>query len=129
MSELQSLEFIENPAVRARRDAYLDVNVDVAKILKSWQSSLYSYEWMLTDGRIKSRDELPENEQPKRDEAEEKIKRGKPLEKPVLGIGLLENVEIGSGRALFLTLADKGLDTVPVHIPKSNQEEFAAFVV
>lgn len=122
------IQFIDNTAIRERRDQYLDVEVDTARILKSWQSSLYSFEWMLSDGRIKTRDELPQNEQPKRDEVDDKIKRGKPLEKPILGIGLLENVEIGSGRAIFLTLAAAGLTSIPVHIPKSNAEEFAAFL-
>ena len=121
-------EFIDNPAIRERRDQYLDVTVDTAKILKSWQSSLYSYEWMLPDGRIKAHDELPENEQPKRAEAEEKISRGRPLEKPILGIGLLENVEIGSGRAMFLTLTAAGIKSIPVHIPKSNEQEFEPFL-
>lgn len=122
-------EFVANPVVKSRRDHYLDVTVDAAKILKSWQSSLYSFEWMLPDGRIKTRGELPAGEQVKRDEAEEKIGSGKPLDKPILGIGLLENVEIGSGRALFLTLAASGVKEIPVHIPKSNEEEFASFIV
>ncbi len=128
MANTLDITFIDNPVARDRRDHYLDITVDTAKILKSWQASLYSYEWMLPDGRIKTRDELPENEQPKRDEAEEKIKRGKPIEKPILGIGLTENVEIGSGRAIFLTLAATGAKQIDVHIPKSNEDEFAAFI-
>lgn len=128
MTAVNNLEFTANPAVQGRRDHYLDVTVDTAKILKSWQSSLYSFEWMLPDGRIKTRDELPANEQLKRDEAEDKIRSGRPLDKPILGIGLLENVEIGSGRALFLTLAATGLKEIPVHIPKSNADEFKPFL-
>ena len=128
MSDIGNLEFVDNPAVQIRRDNYLDVTIDVEKMLSSWRSSLYAYEWMLPDGRIKTRDELPENEQPKRDEAEEKIKKGRALEKPVLGIGLLENVEIGSGRALLLTLAAAGAKSIPVHIPKTNEDEFKPFL-
>ena len=128
MTTTQDIQFVDNPAIRERRDHYVDVTVDVARILKSWQSSLYSFEWMLADGRIKTREELPENEQPKRAEIEEKIRRNRPLEKPILGIGLLENVEIGSGRATFLTLAAAGLRAIPVHIPKSNEDEFTPFL-
>ncbi len=128
VTTVANIQFVDNAAIRERRDQYLDVTVDVARILESWQASLYSFEWMLPDGRIKTRDELPENEQPKRDAVEEKIKRNRPLEKPILGIGLLENVEIGSGRATFLTLAATGLETIPVHIPKSNKDEFAPFL-
>ena len=128
MSEIQSIEFIDNPAVNARREHYMDVTIDVAKVLESFRGSLYAYEWMLSNGRIKSRDELPEHEQPKCDEAEQKMKSGKALEKPVLGIGLIENVEIGSGRAIFMTLAAAGVKTMPVHIPKSNEDEFKPFL-
>lgn len=127
-AELHDLEFTENPAVRHRRDQYQDVEIDVAKALKSWRTSLYSYEWMQKDGRIKEPHELTENEKAKRDQVEEKLRTGEKLEKPVLGIGLLENIEIGSGRATFLTLAAKGYRIIPVHIPKSNAEEFTSFL-
>ncbi len=128
MIQTQDIQFIDNQAVQGRREHYLDVVVDTAKILKSWQSSLYSYEWMHSDGRIKTRDELPESEQPKRDQAEEKLKSNETLEKSVLGIGLMENIEIGSGRAIFLTLAAAGVQSIPVHIPKSNEDEFTPFL-
>lgn len=127
-ASFEKLEFTDNPAIRDRRDHYLDVTVDTAKVLKSWQSSLYAFEWMLPDGRMKSRDELSETEQTKYDAALEKIQSGQKLEKPVLGIGLIENIEIGSGRALFLLLAAAGIANIPAHIPKSNEDEFKQFL-
>lgn len=122
------MAFIDNPAIRAAPDKYITVTVDVRKILKSWRESLFAHEWMLPDGRLKAREDLPPGEQPKRAEAEEKIRAKKPLEKPVLGIGLMENVEIGAGRAMFLTLAAQGVNALPVHIPKSNRDEFQPFM-
>lgn len=124
----QQLVFIDNPAVKKRPDGYLAITVDVAKVLKSWKMSLFSYEWMLPDGRLKSREELPETEQPKRAAVEELLKKSSPLEKPILGIGMLDNVEIGVGRATFLTLAAMGVRTIPVHIPASQKKEFNGFV-
>ena len=120
--------FIPNPIAAARADRYETAMIDVARVLTSWQTSLFSYEWMLADGRIKDLAELPEKEQPKRAEAEDLIARSAPLEMPVLGIGLMDNIEIGSGRALFLTLAAHGVATMPVHIPKSNHNEFKKFI-
>lgn len=122
-------DFIANPVTAGREDRYETVMIDVPKVLKSWQMSLFSYEWMLPDGRIKDVGELPEKEQPKRAEIEDKISSGTPLEMPILGIGLMDNIEIGSGRATFLTLAAHGVRAMPVHIPKSNQSEFKAFIV
>lgn len=130
MSEttLQNLAFIDNAVVGSRPASYVTVTVDVAKILESWRESLFSYEWVLPDGRLKSRDELSPADQPKRAKVEEMLARGEPLEKPVLGIGLMENVEIGAGRAVFLTLAALGVKKLPVHIPKTHQDEFSSFI-
>ena len=123
-----SLVFVDNPVVSGREDRYETVEIEVAPVLESWRLSLFSYEWVLPDGRIKDLAELPEGEQEKRRIVEESLKTGQAFEKPILGIGLLENVEIGSGKAVFLTLAAHGAKTLPVHIPKSNRKEFAAFL-
>jgi hypothetical protein len=122
------LSFSDNPVIKGREKNYAEVTVDLGKIVASWRASLFSYEWMLPDGRIKGRDELPEGEKPKRDAVEERIKAGQPLDKPVLGIGLLENVEIGAGRAILLTVAAHGIKTMPVHIPATHADEFAPFI-
>lgn len=128
MPVLDQIKFIDNPAAANRPGHYQTVEVDIHKIMKSWRSSLYSYEWLRADGQIKALEELPESEQERRRIVEDKITGGKTLEQPVLGIGLLENVEIGSGRATLLTLAALGVDRVPVHIPHSSRDEFAPFL-
>lgn len=128
MASIKTVNFIDNPAIASRREGYLDVTVNTEKVLKSWKRSLYAFEWMLPDGRIRSCGELPEAEQPRRRIVEEKLERNEPLEKPVLGIGLLDTVEIGAGRATFLTLAALGLESVPVHIPQSSEKDFTPFL-
>jgi hypothetical protein len=125
---LHKLAFIDNPVIKGREKNYAEVTVSIPKIVQSWRESLFSYEWMMPDGRIKARDELPEGERPKRDAVEAAINEGRTLEKPVLGIGLLENVEIGTGRAIVLTLAAHGVKTMPVHIPASHADEFKPFI-
>lgn len=123
-----TVEFIDNAAVKASPDRYVTVMVDVAKILKSWRESLFAFEWMLPDGRIKPHKDLKPEEQAKRTTVEEQLKKNATLEKPVLGIGLMDNVEIGAGRAVFLTLAARGAKKLPVHIPKSSRDEFMKFM-
>ena len=126
MSNLpDGLHFVDNPIARGER--YTTIEIDVGAVLDSWRASLFSYEWILPDGRIKALQELPPGEQPKRLAVEERLAHHEPLEKPILGIGLLENVEIGSGKALFLTLAARGCRTLPVHIPRSSIKEFDPF--
>ena len=127
MTKASNPKFIDNPVISGRNDRYTTITINVPAVLESWRISLFSYEWLLPDGRIRSIAELPAQEQPKRQEVEDKLKSGKPIEKPVLGIGLMDNVEIGSGRAIFLTLAAHGCTSIPVHIPNSNTKEFDPF--
>lgn len=120
--------FIDNPAIEGREDRYTTIHIRVDAVLESWRSSLFSYEWLLPDGRIKSVGELSDNEQPKRKAVESALNKGEKIETPILGIGLLENIEIGSGRATFLTLADRGCKTMPVHVPTSCAKDFDPFL-
>lgn len=123
------IQFKANPAIQERASLYADVTIDTAKALKSWKKSLFSFEWMNSDGGIKSFDALSEKEQPKRQEVEDAINNGKPLAKPVLGIGIMDNIEIGMGRAEFLTAALHGQKTIPVHVLRSNLPDFKSFIV
>lgn len=129
MTDLHSVQFSPNPVITARREHYLDVRVNVDAILENWRQSLFSHEWLLPDGRIKSTRELPGTEAHKREKVELDLANGRAINMPILGIGLLDNVEIGSAKAEFLTLASMGMHTMPVHISKSNQSDFKQFIV
>lgn len=121
-------DFIESGAVKGREERYVTLNVDVTKTLASWRASLYAFEWLTEEGVIRALDQLEAAEAEKRRRVEAALANGGALEKPVLGIGMLDNVEIGAGRAVFLTLAARGAQSLPVHIPKSQREEFSAFL-
>jgi hypothetical protein len=128
MTNQENIQFIDNPATREQNSQYVEVIINVPAVLDSWRLSIFSYEWLGTDGAIKPASQLSENEQPKRLAVEEKLKSTQPIEKPILGIGIQDNVEIGSGRAELLTLAAHGVKTMPVHIRKSNERDFKAFL-
>ena len=128
MAQTHEISFIDNPAIKDRAEKYLSVDVDTDKILDSWRTSLYAFEWITPEGRIKDVAELAETEQQKRSAIEQKLQNEGTLAKPVLGIGLLENIEIGIGRHEFLAAASHGLKKIPVHIPKSNQDDFTPFL-
>lgn len=121
------MNFIDNSSVN--EETFLSVMVDTKSVLESWKQSLFAFEWINDGGEIKALHELPHGAKEKRAEVEELIRRGEPLQKPVLGIGLMEHVEIGSGKATLLTLAAQGVKAIPAHIPKSNQDEFEAFIL
>jgi hypothetical protein len=126
--EANALEFMNSASLKGREDRYVVVCVDVAAILKSWRNSLFSFEWLTPEGGIRNIDDLPLHERDKRLKVEKHLKAGDVLQRPVLGIGMLDNVEIGAGRDVFLTLAAQGLRTVEAHIPASNQKDFKPFL-
>lgn len=127
-TQSQRLSFTDNPAVKGREDRYETVDINTAKVLQSWRESLFSYEWMRPDNSLKTIDELTQQQQERRRHVEQALRDARPLERPVLGIGLAENVEIGAGKAVFLTLAALGFNSVSVHIPAAHRGEFDAFL-
>ena len=50
------------------------------------------------------------------------------LERPILGLGMMDNVEIGSRKEVLLTLARLGVETMDVHVPKSCADDFKKFM-
>lgn len=107
---------------------YTLVDINAQAAIKSWKLSLFSYEWLDKNGEIKSCETLPPQEQVKRKQVEILIKNSLPLPIPILGIGVMDNIEIGSGRDVFLTLAALGAKTIPAYIPKSQEKFFKSFI-
>lgn len=128
MIDLKAVKFVDHQAKQAQPTRYLDVIVYADKVVESYRFSLFSFEWLDTSGRIRELAALPEKERPKRENVERALQNGAALEKPVLGIGIQDNIEIGAGRAVFLTLAALGVTQIPVHIPVSHKEDFKSFI-
>ena len=122
------LQFSDHSSLKGREDRYAVVRVDAAAVLKSWRQSLFSFEWLTPEGSLRALDDLPLHERDKRLKVEKHLVQGHTLERPVLGIGILDNVEIGAGRDVFLTLAAQGVREIEVHIPRSSQSDFNGFL-
>lgn len=123
----KNIHFTDSPAIKGREAKYEVVEIDTRLALKSWKNSLFSFEWLTREGAIRDAEDLPLREYEKRKIVEKQLSEGQSLERPVLGIGLMDNIEIGAGRAVFLTLAAQGHARIPVHISKANIKEFKAF--
>jgi hypothetical protein len=121
-----TLTFADSKPVKANPDRYIEITVDTAKIVESWSTSLYSFEW-LYDGQLKSGDDLKPSDREKQRTVLAALDAGETLERPVLGIGIQDNAEIGSGKVTFLTLTALGVKTLPVNIPKSCETDFKDF--
>ena len=120
--------FIDNPAIKGREEKFLNLNVAIAPVIASWRESLFAHEWLKSDGSLKTLSELNDANRQKRLDVEAAIREGRPLQKPILGLGLTDSVEIGSGKDVLLTLACMAQDVISVHIPKSHADEFKVFL-
>lgn len=128
MTETKTIEFIDHDVVKGQETQYVTVSVHPGKVLASWRDSVFSFEWLSQDGGVKPLEQLSEPDKAKRIDIERKIQAHEPVTRPVLGIGLMEHVEIGAGKAEFLTLSACGIRPISVHIPKSCQDEFEAYI-
>jgi len=122
------LKFSDNTGLKGREDHYISITVDVAKTLKSWKSSLFSFEWLTPDGKIRPLEELGDLEKQKFEAVTATYQKGEALEKPILGIGVLDNIEIGSRRDVFLTLAAHEVTEISVHVLKQDEKEFTEYL-
>jgi len=125
---MNRLNLIANTGTLQDPDLYTDITVDAGSIIESWQLSVMSLDWLDKKGRIKALKDLKPVKQQKRMAVEEALKNGARIETPILGIGLYDNVEIGSGRPAFVTLAAQGFDCIPVHVRKSQLSSFQEFM-
>lgn len=121
--------FISSSSICGREETFTTVTIAIKPILESWRHSLFAHEWLDKNGEIKPPKDLNEKERQRRDDVEKALKNTAPLEMPVLGIGITDNIEIGSGRATLLTLAARGWKTMPAHIPKSHLKAFAQAII
>jgi hypothetical protein len=123
-----SLNLIDNSSIKEREDLYETVEVNLETILKSWKISLFSFEWLTPEGQIRAPSNLPEKEREKYEAVLSAYESGEPLERPILGIGVMDNVEIGSRRDVLLTLRTQGIESLSVHISKSAKQDFMPYL-
>ena len=123
-----SLNFIDNPSIKGREDKYNTVEVNLDAVLQSWKISLFSFEWLTPEGNIRSPEQLPEKEREKYEQVLSLYNQENPLERPILGIGVMDNIEIGSRRDILLTLMAQGVKSLSVHVPKSTIEDFTPYL-
>jgi len=121
---MQNINFTDSKAALNKPEFYMQVTLDVQKAIKSWQLSIFSFEWLNKDASVKELSDLKDSDKQKRIDIETAIKDGQSIDMPILGIGIQDNIEIGSGKAVICTLAAHGAKTIPAHIPKSNEEDF-----
>jgi hypothetical protein len=126
--EKSTLHFIDNKAIKGREDKFTTVTVSLAPVLAAWKESLFAHEWITKDGLPKPVEQLSDIVREKREAVERHLKEGAMLERPVLGLGILDNLEIGAGKDVLITLAAHHHEIISVHIPTSHMSDFRLFI-
>ncbi|NBX66292.1 MAG: hypothetical protein EBQ96_04775 [Proteobacteria bacterium] len=121
--------FVDNAVAAARPEQYIELVIDARKVLGDWKASLLAHELLDSNGFIKGDEDLSESRLEKREVIRTRLAAGQALEKPILGIGIFDNVEIGSGSDVLATLVIEGICELPVHVRKSQSREFDSFKV
>ncbi len=124
MSRPDQISFADNPALKGREKNFITVNIAMKALLWDWKDSLFAHEWLTRDGSLKSDDYLSIANKERKQMVLTKLDQGDDLPRPVLGIGIMDNIEIGSGKDVVMALAERGCLTFSAHIPKSDADMF-----
>jgi len=122
------INFIENPSIRSKENKYITVDLDINAVIRDWRQSLFSFEWLLPDGSVRSVDEMAENIRTKYAYALSKLEKNDPIPMPILGIGVLDNIEIGSGKEFVILLHVKKQKKLTAHILIHDEKEFIPYL-
>ena len=121
--------FIEHPSVSANPSAYGNATLDIEKALPSWKQSLIAYKWLDSEGQPKKPEALADEQRAQRDDILRILAKGDALPTPIIGLGMFDNVEVGSGAGVIATLADMGIKLVPVHLRRAQEKGLKKFLV
>jgi hypothetical protein len=114
-------------AIATRTGQYVELLVDARKVLQDWRASLLAHELVDKNGFVKGDDDISETRLEKREVVRSCLTEGQAIEKPILGIGIFDNVEIGAGSDVLATLVMEGFTILPVHVRTSQLRDFDAF--
>ncbi len=128
--QLKEPSFVDHPNVSGgNKDAYIDAVLDLDKALPSWRQSLLAYNWLTSDGHAKPVETLGAAQKEKYDEAVALLSAQQSLPKPIIGIGMIDNVEVGSGAAIIVLMAHQGFTQIPVHVRAAMSKKLMKFMV
>ncbi len=122
-----TLKLIDNSAVQGIEDRYALLTFDLNKAIESWKSSLFSFEWLTSEGDIRDFEALGEKQREQYQTVSALIQSNDSLERPIIGVGIMDNIEIGSRRDVLLTAFASGVRTMEVHVLKTHLDELRPY--
>ena len=118
-------QFYDHEVVQKAPQDYVEITVSPQHILKCWQSSMFACEMLDKKGEIKEQGDMSPDNLKRYLDCLEMIKRSEETPKPILGYGIMDNIEIGVGREIVLAARTLELKEMPVHIRKAQADDIA----
>ena len=118
--------FYDHEIVQKSPDDYVELRVSPRQILKAWSMSLFAHELLGKDGQVKDKADIKDETLQRYVMAEESMKRGEDLAKPIIGIGIMDGIEIGIGREIVAVADVMGVSDIPIHVRKAQADEVRA---
>ncbi len=121
-------QFYDHEVVQKSPDDYVEITLSPTIILNAWSTSMFAHELLNKDGSVKSQNDLKDATLQKFIDANETIKRGENLPKPIIGVGIMDGVEIGIGREIIAAAAKCNIAQIPVCIRKAQADDVKAML-
>lgn len=119
----QSIEFYDHEVVQNAPNDYIEIALSPVEILDAWTLSMFAHELLNKDGSVKSKKDMNPSTMQKYIDMHSLIKRGEPIPKPVIGIGIMDNLEIGIGREIIAAAMQNNISQIIVNIRKAQVTE------
>jgi hypothetical protein len=116
-------QFYDHEVVQKSPQDYSEIVVSPTHILKCWETSMFACEVLDKQGNIKQQDDMEPSTLKRYIDCLEIIKRGEETPKPILGYGIMDNIEIGVGREIVLAAKTLDINEIPVNIRKAQAED------
>lgn len=120
---MTDIDFYDHEVVQTVPEDYSELILCPNDIIKAWSLSLFAHEMLAPDGSIKNEKDMSGTTLQRYIEVSEAIKRGEKIAKPVIGIGLMDNIEIGIGREVIVACAKMKMDKIPVYVRNAQAQE------
>ena len=124
----QNFKWVSCKGAQGNPDKYVAMQLDLQKTIESWAMSIVAHEW-LKSGIFKPHTDLQDHLQEEWATMLESVKNTKTFVRPILGIGVLDNVEVGTNRAVLSVADHLDLASIEVMVPKPMADLFEEFQV
>lgn len=120
---ITNMDFYNHEIINKDPDKYCEILLPPESILSAWSHSLNCYDYLDKAGHIKAEETMDSQSLKKFLSAFDCFKRGEPTAKPVIGIGIMDTVEIGIGAEIIVAATAFKYPLLPVHVRKAQESD------